>query len=165
MAGTVEPTWFVVNLTQATTVQSPVFGTRVNFEPERGFFPHVGFKLHILAPGQPNCYYHRETSQEGCLVLSGQCTALIEGQTIGLDRGDFVYLGPGTTHVFVGSGDRECVLALFGARQPLPKISYPVSGDARALGAGVDVETDDPRTAYAQLPGWQPSPPPPEIPW
>jgi uncharacterized cupin superfamily protein len=166
MAGSGEqPTWFVVNITEAATVRSPDFGTRVNFEPERGFFPQVGFKVQILDPGQPNCYYHRETSQEGCLVLTGQCTALIEDQEIALNPGDFVYLGPGTTHVFVGSGEGTCVIALFGARQPRPKITYPVSARARSLGAGVKEETDDPRQAYAQLAGWQPGTPPGQIPW
>jgi len=166
MAGSgARPTWFVVNVSEAPTVQSPVFGTRVNFEPERGYFPHVGFKVQILEPGQPNCYYHRETSQEGCLVLSGECSAVIEDQEITLRKGDFVYLGPGSTHVFLGSGANGCVLALFGARHPLPRITYPVAERAGRLGAGVEEETDDPRKAYAGLPGWEPGTPPAEPPW
>jgi hypothetical protein len=57
------------------------------------------------------------------------------------------------------------VLALFGARHPLPQITYPVSERAAQLGAAAAEETDDPRKAYAGLQGWQAAAPPAESPW
>ena len=43
-------------------------------------FRESGINIHVLWPGQPNCMYHGEDSQEDFLVLHGECLLLVEGQ-------------------------------------------------------------------------------------
>ncbi len=74
------------------------------FEGKPGF-PQLGFHLEVLEPGQPNCMYHGESDQEGFLVLSGECIAIIEGEERHLRAWDFVHCPPWTEHVFVGAGE------------------------------------------------------------
>src|SRR4051794_30832876 len=76
--------WFVLNVRDAAWVRHDVFGARCAFEAdgrmakerpelEVQHHPQVGFKLHILQPCKPSTMYHRESDQEGFLVLRGAC--------------------------------------------------------------------------------------------
>ena len=70
--------WFVLNARQARWLTGD-FGAYTRFEGETRF-PHLGFNIGVLQPGQPACYYHAEDEQEDFLVLSGECLLLIEGE-------------------------------------------------------------------------------------
>jgi uncharacterized cupin superfamily protein len=148
------PGWFVVNARDAAWWrQRDVFGHVCRFEGnEASHFPELGINLRVLQPGQPNCRYHGQSSQEDFLVLSGECLALIEGQERRLKAWDFVHCPGGTEHVFVGAGDGPCVILMTGARREDGDIVYPVSDPALRHGAGVERETHDPGEAYADLP-------------
>jgi uncharacterized cupin superfamily protein len=149
--------WFVVNARDAAWWrQRDVFGYLCRFEGlEDAHFPELGINLRVLQPGEPNCRYHGQSSQEDFLVLSGECILVIEGEERPLQAWDFVHCPGGTEHVFVGAGSGPCVMLMVGSRGEQKAgdfIVYPVSEAALKHGAGVETESHDPREAYADLP-------------
>lgn len=141
--------WFVVNVADAAGVASPQFGSAAGFEGEQRF-PQFGINVRILAPGQPNCMYHRESNQEAFLVLSGECLLIVEEQERPLRAGDFVHLPPNTAHVLVGAGDGPAAVLMVGTRGGSSvELLYPASQAAARYDASVERDTPDPRVAYA----------------
>ncbi len=145
--------WFVVNARDAAWwTHRDVFGYGCPFgSRDDELFPELGITLRVLQPGEPNCRYHAESTQEDFLVLSGECLVLIEGEERRLRAWDFVHCPGGTAHVFVGAGSGPCVILMVGARRPDDEIVYPVSELALRHRAGVEQEAHDPRDAYADL--------------
>jgi uncharacterized cupin superfamily protein len=143
--------WFVLNATDARWREDGPFGFYTPFAGDVRF-PQVGVSIAVLAPGQPNCMYHREDDQEDFLVLSGECLLIVDGHKRLLRRWDFVHCPPGTDHVFVGSGEEPCALLLIGARSPDAGIVYPRSDVALEHEAGVEEETTSAEQAYSQYP-------------
>lgn len=151
--------WFVVNVAEARWFKSEAFGLRGNFEME-GSFPLMGVNLAVLEPGKPNCRYHRESSQEGFLVLSGECLLIVNDEERKLKAWDYVHCPPGATHVFVGAGDGPCVLLMMGNRSKDNQLFYPVNEKARAHNASAPEDTPEPRVAYSDVKRFAPSDPP-----
>jgi uncharacterized cupin superfamily protein len=162
----VSPGWFVVNVGEAAWLRNDSFGGRCVFETtERVLqerpgvaaqhFDQIGYTLAVLEPGKPTGMYHAESSQEGFLVLAGECLLLIEEHERPLHAWDFVHCPPGTRHTFVGTGVGPCVILMTGARREGGTIVYPVSETAQARGAGVERETPRPREAYAPFAHWR----------
>ena len=148
--------WFVVNVCDAQWLTSEngekkPSGSECSFESAKAAFPQVGIRLHVLEPGEPNGLYHSESEQEDFLVLSGECTLLVEGQERVLRQWDFFHSPAGTEHIFVGAGDGPCVILMAGARSEPWQVHYPVSELAARYGVSVAEETTDPRQAYAQF--------------
>jgi uncharacterized cupin superfamily protein len=148
--------WFVVNVRDAVWLTSEdaakrPSGSECPFESPVAGFPELGIRLHVLPPGQPNGLYHSETQQENFLVLSGQCTLLVEGSERLLGRWDFVHCPAGTEHIFIGAGDAPCVILMAGSRGGASQVHYPVSEIAARHGASAREETSDPRRAYAEF--------------
>jgi uncharacterized cupin superfamily protein len=162
--------WFVVHAGDAAWIVNEVFGVRCVFEAngpvvrkrpdlDTVLFDDLGVTLSVIWPGQPSGLYHAESKQESFLVLSGECVLLIEETERPLRAWDFVYCPPGTSHTFVGAGDRPCVIMMVGARGADKRITYPRSELALRAGAGVRRATDSARDAYAERPSWQPERP------
>jgi uncharacterized cupin superfamily protein len=147
------PGWFVVNVRDAAWWRHrDVFGFGCPFGSRNDeLFPELGITLRVLQPGEPNCRYHAESTQEDFLVLSGECLLLVEEEERTLHAWDFVHCPGGTTHVFVGAGSGPCVILMVGARKEEDSIVYPVSELALRHGAGVEQESRDPAEAYADL--------------
>src|SRR5262249_19624876 len=127
--------WFVVNAADATWLRHDEFGARCTFEVDGRLAaerpeidvqqpPQLGFRLHVLEPGKPSTMYHRESSQEGFLVLSGECLLIVNGEERPLRAWDFFHAPPNTTHAFVGAGDGPCVMVMVGARSEDGTILY-----------------------------------------
>ena len=134
--------WFVVNVRDAQWLTSEdgekqPSGSECSFESREHWFRQYGIRLHVLPPGQSNGMYHAESAQEDFLVLSGECTLLVEGEERRLGQWDFFHSPPGTEHIFVGAGDGPCVLLMAGARSEDEQIRYPVSELAARYGASV----------------------------
>ena len=72
--------WFVVNVRDSVWLTSDRSGSVCPLEGREVWFPQVGINLRVLQPGQPNALYHSESQQEAFLVLSGECTLLVEGE-------------------------------------------------------------------------------------
>jgi quercetin dioxygenase-like cupin family protein len=176
--------WFVVNVRDAAWLTNDAFGARCIFEADtpvvRGteletrHFPQLGIRLTVAEPGKPTTMYHAETSQEGFLVLAGECLLLIEGEERQLRAWDFVHCPPNTKHVIVGAGRGPCLVIAVGARahdgQP-GSLGFTVDEIAMRHGACVDEDTLDGGLAYATVAprapisyrdGWLPESPPGE---
>ena len=157
--------WFVVNAADTAWLRHESFGARASFEVdgriaaerpelEVQHLPQLGFRLQVLEPGKPSTMYHRESAQEGFLILSGECLLIVEGEKRPLKAWDFFHCPPGTTHAFVGAGDGPCVMATVGARFEDGTILYPRDETALKHGAGVEQDTPSPREAYAPFGHW-----------
>jgi uncharacterized cupin superfamily protein len=144
------PGWFVVNAREVPWFETDGCGYYAVFEPADARFDQIGIGIGILRPGEPSGLYHREGAQEDFLVLSGECLLLVEGEERLLRAWDFVHCPAWTEHIFVGAGDGPCLVLAVGAR-PQGGIVYPVSELALKHGAGVEVETTDPKEAYARF--------------
>jgi uncharacterized cupin superfamily protein len=143
--------WFVLNLADALAMENEEKGGAFYpLEPRGGPFPDFGINVHVLRPGEPNCLYHSEGVREAFLVLSGECTLVVEEEERPLRRWDFFHCPAGTRHVFVGAGDGPCAILMVGARSEAEEIVYPVSELAARHGASVEVETPSPKEAYAR---------------
>ncbi len=141
--------WFVVNVADAQWIRNERGGDWCVFEPREERFPEIGVNIRVLQPGQAAAAYHSESTQEDFLVLSGECTCLIEGEERRLRAWDFVHCPPGTRHTFVGGGDGPCAILMAGARPQHEELLYPVSEVAQKHHAGVTKETSSGREAYA----------------
>jgi uncharacterized cupin superfamily protein len=143
--------WHVINVNSAEWRSNPAFGQWFNFEGDVRF-SEFGLNIHVLQPGMPGCKYHRESAQEGFLVLSGECIAIVEGVERQLKAWDYFHCPAGVNHVLVGAGDGPSAVLMIGARKPGVEIVYPVDEAAAKYGASVMEETPDPREAYADSP-------------
>ena len=145
--------WFVLNLGDALAVRNDVKGGAVYpLEPEGEPFTGFGVNVHVVWPGEPSAMYHSEGVREAFLVLSGECTLIVEEQERPLRQWDFFHCPAGTRHIFVGAGDGACAILMIGAR-PDVDLHYPVSELAARYDASVAEETPNPREAYADWPG------------
>jgi uncharacterized cupin superfamily protein len=146
--------WFVVNAADLAWEQLPDNGSWCVFESPDARSDQIGIGIHVLWPGQANGMYHSESvDQEGFLVLSGECLAIVEGQERRLRRWDYLHCPPGTLHITVGAGDGPCAILMVGARHAANEPRYVPDPAAARHGAAVARETHDPREAYADRRG------------
>ena len=142
--------WFVLNARDASWIRSDDRGQDTDFEGKQEW-TQLGFRIHVLLPGQRNGMYHGESGQEDFLVVSGECVLVIEGEERRLQAWDFVHCPPWTQHVFVGAGDGPCVIVMTGSRVGGFEVLYPVNEAAARHDASVLEETSSPDEAYARL--------------
>ena len=170
--------WFVVNVADVTWMTHDKFGARCNFEADGRLanerpelhvqqHPQLGFRLHVLEPGEPSTMYHRESAQEDFLVLRGECLLIVDGQERRLRAWDLFHAAPNTAHAFVGAGDGPCVMLMVGARSEEGTIVYPRDETALRHGAGVETDTEHPSVAYSPFGHWRLARPDgwDELPW
>jgi uncharacterized cupin superfamily protein len=146
--------WFVLNLGDALAVRNQEKGgATYPLESREHPFGDVGVRITVVWPGEPNALYHSEGAQEGFLVLSGECTLVVEEEERPLRQWDYFHCPPGTRHVIVGAGDGPCAILMLGARPEVEQLHYPVSEVAAKHGASVADDTANPDEAYADWPG------------
>ncbi len=146
--------WFVLNLAEALAVRNEEKGgAAYPIEPRETPFPDVGVHVRVLWPGDPNALYHSEAAQEGFLVLSGECTLVVEEEERELRQWDYFHCPADTRHVIVGAGDEPCAILMLGARPEVETLLYPVSAAAARYGASAAKDTEVPDEAYADWPG------------
>jgi uncharacterized cupin superfamily protein len=158
--------WFVLNLSEALAVRNDEKGgATYPLESREHPFRDVGVRVTVVPPGEPNALYHSESKQEGFLVLSGECTLVVEEEERQLRQWDYFHCPAGTRHVIVGAGDGPCAILMLGARpedEKLEELNYPESEVAAKYGASAAKETDSPAEAYADWPGeFEPA----RVPW
>jgi uncharacterized cupin superfamily protein len=143
--------WYVINARDAPWVQRESLGSHCDFEGDVEW-PHMGLNICVLEPGMPNCMYHRESLQEGFLVIAGECRLLVEGEERRMRRWDYFHCPPWIDHVFVGAGDSPCVIVMAGGRGAVEdEVFYPVNELAQKYGASALEDTPHPREAYARF--------------
>ncbi|MDX6447623.1 MAG: hypothetical protein QOH02_248 [Gaiellaceae bacterium] len=146
--------WFVLNLAEALAVRNEEKGgATYPFEAREWPFRDVGVRVTVLWPGAPNALYHSEGVQEGFLVLSGECTLIVEEEERPLRQWDYFHCPADTRHVIVGAGDGPCAILMIGARPEVETLHYPASKVAAKYGASAAKETGEPDEAYADWPG------------
>ena len=146
--------WFVLNLADALAVRNEEKGGAMYpLEPQEPLFGDFGARVRVLWPGDANALYHSEGVQEGFLVLSGECTLIVEEEERPLRQWDYFHCPADTRHVIVGAGDGPCAIFMIGARPEVETLHYPASEVAAKYGASVAKETDEPDEAYADWPG------------
>ena len=139
--------WFVVNVRGAEWWFAERRGARVQLRERvrraRRSSLTAAINITALEAGQTTLY-HRESSQEAFLVLSGECRLLVEGEERLLRPWDFLRLPPGTEHTFVGAGEGPCLILMAGARAGAQseegQVRYPASELAAGYGASVREE-------------------------
>ena len=144
--------WFILNLDEIGWRTIPGNGTWCVFESPASPSKTLGIGVHVLHPGEPNCLYHRESDQEGFLVIAGECLAIVEGQERRMRTWDYLHCPPETEHVTIGAGDGPCAILMVGTRTPDGTTHYPAHPAAAQHGAAAAVPTDDPREVYARRP-------------
>jgi uncharacterized cupin superfamily protein len=144
--------WFVLNLAEIGWAAVPGGGTWCSFESPAARSATLGIGVHVLWPGEAPGFYHAESDQEGFLVLSGECLAIVEGQERRMGPWDYLHCPPGTAHITIGAGDGPCAILMVGTRSPGRAIHYPVEPAAARHGASVPAATDSPHEAYADRP-------------
>ncbi len=146
--------WFILNLGEMPWETVPGFGVWRDLDWARvsGAEPVVGIHIHVLQPGETNGYYHAEDAQEGFVVLSGECLALVEGQERPMRQWDFLHSPPGTAHITIGAGAGPCVILMFGGPDPSRKVEWIADETAARHGVSVEHTTGDSGEAYGDLP-------------
>jgi quercetin dioxygenase-like cupin family protein len=144
--------WFIANVADLRWETVPGGGAWCGFESPNAPSPLLGIGVHVLHPGDTPGYYHAESNQEGFLVLSGECIAIVEGEERRLRAWDYLHCPPGTAHITVGAGDEPCALLMVGTRSPDATIDYIVEPAAAEYGASVETASNSPREVYADRP-------------
>jgi uncharacterized cupin superfamily protein len=152
--------WFILNMADISWATLPGGGTWSAWESPAARSPLLGIGIHILWPGDRPGYYHAESNQEGFLVLSGECLAIVEGQERRMRQWDYLHCPPHTAHITIGAGDGPCALLMVGTRAPDQTIRYLPDPAAARHGAAVQQETNSPREAYRDRPPIAPAPSP-----
>src|SRR3954454_7716858 len=144
--------WVILNLDEIGWSRVPGGGTWCLFESPAARSPLLGIGVHILNPGDAPGMYHAETNQEGFLVLSGECIAVVEGEERRMRAWDYLHCPPGTAHITIGAGDGPCAILMVGTRAADHTIDYIADPVAAKHGAAVEVDTNSPAQAYAGRP-------------
>jgi len=147
-----EEGWFVVNARESRWRDEGPLGAYCTFEGKRRF-PHFGINVSVFEPGQRMGMYHRENAQEAFLVLSGECTLIVEGEERVLKEWDFFYCEPGTEHIIVTGEKQSAVVVAVGGRGRGVGggLVYKVCKAAARYGASVAKETTEAAKAYAEV--------------
>ena len=152
--------WFILNVADIAWERADGGGTWCSFEPPSAPSPLLGIGVHVLHKGETPGFYHLESNQEGFLVLSGECLAIVEGEERRMRTWDYLHCPPGTAHITIGASDEPCAILMVGTRSSDTDIHYPVEPTAAKHGAAVAAATDSPRQAYMDSPPIVPSPSP-----
>jgi quercetin dioxygenase-like cupin family protein len=144
--------WFILNVAEIGWETLPGGGTWCAFESPAAPSPLLGIGVHVLDPGETPGFYHAESNQEGFLVLSGECIAIVEGEERRMRPWDYLHCPPGTAHITIGAGEGPCAILMVGTRSPDRTLRYLAEPAAARYGAAVPVTTDSPAEAYAGRP-------------
>jgi uncharacterized cupin superfamily protein len=149
--------WHIANARDMQWFDAGQFGYYSDFQ-KGSPFEEFGFNIGMVLPGQPGGFYHRESHQEGFLVLSGEALLIVEGEERPLRAWDYFHCPAGVEHIIVGGGNGPCVLIGVGGRVGPGNLVYPVNDVALKHAAGVERETASPKEAYAPFPEDTPIP-------
>ena len=141
--------WWILNLSELGWDRVEGGGMWCAFESPDARSPVLGIGVHVLWPGEAPGMYHAESNQEGFLVLSGECIAVVEGEERRMGPWDYFHCPPGTAHITVGAGDGPCAILMVGTRAPDDTTDYLPDPAAARHGHAVATRTSSPKEAYA----------------
>jgi uncharacterized cupin superfamily protein len=149
--------WWILNASDIGWAAVEGGGIWCSFESPKQRSPLLGIGIHVLHPGETPGMYHAESNQEGFLVLSGECLAIVEGQERRMGPWDYLHCPPGTAHITIGAGDGPCAILMVGTRDPEETTRYIAEPAAARHGAAVAVDTESAREAYVERPPIEPA--------
>jgi uncharacterized cupin superfamily protein len=141
----VDDGWFILNLGSMAWETIPGFGLWPGFNVP-------GVHVHVLQPGESNGHYHAEDAQEGFIVISGECVAVVEGKERRMQQWDYLHSPPGTAHITIGAGEQPCAILMFGSPDPSRDVTWIADETAAKYGASVAQTTGWDTEAYGDLP-------------
>jgi quercetin dioxygenase-like cupin family protein len=146
--------WFILNLGEMAWETVPGFGVWNDFDgpAHDARTPGIGVHVHVLQPGEAPGYYHAEEAQEGFIVLSGECIAIVEGHERRMRQWDYLHSPPGTEHITLGAGDAPCSILMFGSPDPSRKVEWIANETAAGYGVSVAKTTSRATEAYGDQP-------------
>jgi quercetin dioxygenase-like cupin family protein len=144
--------WFILNLGEMAWESVPGFGVWLDPPHADPSQPGIGVHVHVLQPGEANGLYHAEAAQEGFIVLSGECIAIVEGRERRMRQWDYLHSPPGTEHITIGAGDEPCAILMFGSPDPTRKVEWIANETAAKYGASPARTTRRDTEAYGDLP-------------
>ena len=147
--------WFILNVGEIAWQTVPGGGTWCVFEAPSARSQTLGIGVHVLPPGETPGFYHAESDQEGFLVLSGECIAIVEGEERRMRQWDYLHCPPGTAHITIGASEEPCAILMVGTRSPDNVTHYIADPAAARHGAAVAAPTDSAREAYAGRPPFE----------
>ncbi len=144
--------WFILSARDSRWRDEGPLGAYCTFEGKRRF-PELGINISVLEPGERMGMYHRESAQEGFLVLAGECTLIVEDEERRLHAWDLFHCPPGTPHIIVAAEGQSAIVVAVGrrGRGVAGGLVYPVGEVAAGHGASVEEETTKPSIAYADV--------------
>jgi uncharacterized cupin superfamily protein len=142
--------WWIRNVRELRWQENEL-GATCEFDKHTDRFEEFGINLTVLQPGQPMTMYHRERYQEGFLILRGECLLVVEGREVPMQQWDYFHCPPDVAHAIVGAGEGTALVLAVGNRIGPDVILYPRHETALKHAAGVEVETPEPREAYAKF--------------
>jgi quercetin dioxygenase-like cupin family protein len=144
--------WFVLSARASRWKDEGPLGRYCTFEGKRRF-PQLGINVSVFEPGQRMGMVHRESAEEGFLVVAGECTLIVEGAERVLRAWDFFHCPPGTEHIVVTNDEQRAVVVAVGARGRGRGggVVYTVSEAGSRYGASVPEETTSHSAAYADI--------------
>jgi uncharacterized cupin superfamily protein len=151
--------WYVLNAREARWYHAEGRTAFCDLEGDQEF-PQLGINVQVLQPSEAMAMYHWEADQEDFLIVSGEALLIVEGEERPLRAWDFFHCPANTRHTILGAGNGPCVVVAVGTRAHADSPEwggYPVDEVASRHGAGVEVETIDPREAYAPVTKRQPT--------
>jgi uncharacterized cupin superfamily protein len=149
--------WFILNLAEIGWRTIPGLGTWCIFESPNAPSQTLGIGVHVLPPGESPGLYHRESDQEGFLVIAGECLAIVEGQERHMRTWDYLHCPPETEHITIGTGDKPCAILMVGTRgTPNPSTHYVPHPVAAKHGVAVATATTRSEEAYPDRPPSRP---------
>jgi uncharacterized cupin superfamily protein len=99
----------------------------------------LGISIDILAPGMRGCPYHfHYAEEEAFVVLEGEGSLRVAGETLPMKAGDVVFIPPGPDypHQFINTSSAPFKYLSIGTRESPEVVEYPDSGKYLATANG-----------------------------
>jgi uncharacterized cupin superfamily protein len=99
----------------------------------------LGISVDTLAPGKRGCPYHfHHAQEEAFVVLEGEGTLRVAGETLALKAGDVVFIPPGPQypHQIINTSAAPMRYLSISTREAPEVVEYPDSGKYLAMAKG-----------------------------
>ena len=119
--------------------REPLYDTMCGGVTDAMVAKKLGAGFDILAPGKRSCPYHYHLAQEEMFViLVGQGSLRVAGQTLPVRAGDVVVIPPGPEypHQFINTSDAPMRYLSISTQEEPEICGYPDSGKLGAFAAG-----------------------------
>ena len=119
--------------------RAPLYDTRCGGVTDAMVAKKLGAGFDILAPGKRSCPYHYHLAQEEMFViLLGEGSLRVAGQTLPVRAGDVVVIPPGPEypHQFINTSDAPMHYLSISTQEEPEICGYPDSGKLGAFAAG-----------------------------